>query len=92
MLSLLSHKHIHVQSRNESEPDETEGDETATMAALPIGAPRSHNRRAGFSPTPSNVSLLLRNTGSGLHSRLLISALPMGAFAKRNVVGTPMRC
>jgi hypothetical protein len=87
-----AHEHLSTQTHNASEPEETEGDETATMVATPVGAPRSRNRRAGFSPTRSNASLLLLNTGSVPNSLLLISALPVGAFAKRNGVGNPMRC
>ena len=88
----FAYEHLYTQAHNESEPEDTEADETATTVAPLVGVPRSRKTRAGSPPTPSNACSLLLNAGALPHSRLLISALPMGAFAKRNGVGTPLRC
>jgi hypothetical protein len=87
-----AHEQLSTPAQNESEPEDTDADETATPIAPSVGVPRSRKTKGGVSPTPSNASLLLLKAGALPHSRLLISALSVGAFAKRNGAGISMRC
>ena len=87
-----AHELLSTPAHNASELQDTDEDETAAPATTSVGVPRSRKTKGGFSPAPSNVSSLLLNAGALPHSRRLLSALPVGAFAKLNGAGISMRC
>jgi len=77
---------------SESEPEATDEDGKAIPVARSVGVPRALNTKGRLSRNSAGASVLQMSADPLPHSHMLISALPVGAFAKRNGVGTPMRC
>jgi hypothetical protein len=91
MASLPSAEYLFPGTHSE-EQEGTDADETTTIAGVPVGLPHFSPRRSAFASAPHETSLALPKVGPTPDYRLPVSALPAGAFAKRNGVGTPMRC
>jgi hypothetical protein len=70
------------------EQEGTDADGT-TIAALPVRSSETRVRIASF---PSKTTLVPLDADSSPRFRLPVPALSVGVFAKRNGVGTPMRC
>jgi hypothetical protein len=87
-----AYEHLFAPASRESDPQNTDEEETVTPAAPSVGVPRSRKAKGRFSPTLANASTRRLNAGTPPHSRQLISALPVGAFAKRSGAGILLRC
>jgi len=68
------------------EREESNADEATATAGLLVEVPRSSQRRTDSGRAPYQLAL------SFPHPHMLIWALPVGTFAKRDGVGAPMRC
>jgi hypothetical protein len=85
-------EHLFTSASSESEPQDTDEEETVTPAAPSVGVPRSRKTKRGFSPTLAKASTRRLNAGALPHSRQLTLAQPVGAFAERCGAGISLHC
>ena len=86
----LDYARLATPAQNESEREETEGDESTTIETPLMGVACSRKTWRASRP-PSNVSLL-SEAGTLPRSYQLISALPVRTFAMLTGAGISMRC
>jgi hypothetical protein len=85
---LLSLVPQNVSSSSESGREEAPGEAEVMVGSVA----RASQKRGGLRPTPSQVASVLLGAGSIPPCLLPVSVPLVSAFAKRNGVGTPMRC